>query len=155
MISATGFTAKNAREWVYEYYKPWVNIAISLRGKPNLEVTVTTDRTAYTSSRDLIITANVEVKNSGDATARNVDVNLNAANPQVRGDDVNQLHQYYNVFEKGQSQKFNATLVVPALVDQQSYSLKADATGKDVKDIWSNCTGTLSITVSPPKDFLQ
>jgi uncharacterized repeat protein (TIGR01451 family) len=153
MISATDFTAKNAKEWVYEYYNPWVAIGISLRGKPKLEVTVTTDKTAYTSSRDLIITANVEVKNRGDAKARNVDVNLNADDLQVRGGDARQLHQYYNTLEKGDSQNFDAILLVPSLIDQQSYSLKADTKGADVKDIWSNATGTVSITVSPPQDF--
>jgi uncharacterized repeat protein (TIGR01451 family) len=153
MISTTGFTARNAREWVYEYYNPWVTIAVSLRGKPKFDVTVTTDKTTYTSSRDLIITANVAVKNSGDAIARNVDVNLNAAGLQVRGDDTKQLHQYYSTFEKGVSQNFNVILVVPSLIDLQSYSLKADAKGTDVKDIWSNGTGTVSITVSPPQNF--
>jgi uncharacterized repeat protein (TIGR01451 family) len=154
MISATGFTAKNAREWVYEYYNPWVTIGISLRGKPKFDVTVTTDKTAYTSSRDLIITANVAVKNSGDARARNVDVNLNAGDLKVRGDDTKQLHQYYNTLEKGVSQNFNVILVVPSLIDQRSYSLKADAKGTDVKDIWGNGTGTVSITVSPPQNFI-
>ncbi len=154
MISTAGFTANNAKEWVYEYYNPWVTVAISLRGKPKLEVTVTTDKTTYISSRDLIITANVAVKNSGDARARNIDVNLNTGGLQVRGDDTSQLHQYYNTLEKGESQKFNVILVVPSLIDQRSYSLKADAKGTDVKDIWSNATGTVSITVSPPQNFI-
>lgn len=149
----TGFPASNATEWVYEYYNPWVTIAISVRGKPQLDVTVTTDKTAYTSSRDLIITANVAVTNNGDARARNVDVNLNTGGLQVQGGDTRQLHQYYNVLKKGESTKFNVTLVVPALINQQSYSLKADAKGTDVKDIWSNATGTVSITVSPPQNF--
>ncbi len=152
-ISATDFPASYAREWVYEYYNPWVTIAISLRGKPKLEVTVTTDKTTYTSSRDLIITANVAVKNSGDARARNVDVNLDTGDLQVRGEDKKQLHQYYNRLEKGESQNFNVILVVPALIDQRPYSLKADAKGTDVKDIWNNATRTISITVSPLQNF--
>ncbi len=154
MISTPGFTAKNAKEWVYEYYNPWVKTSISVRGTPKLEVTVTTDKTAYTSSRDLIITANVTVRNSGDARAKNVDVNLNIDNLQIRGGDTRQLHQYYNVLEQGQSEKFNVILVVPSLINQQSYSLKADAKGTDVKDIWSNATGTVPITISPPQDFI-
>ncbi|MCX9025685.1 MAG: hypothetical protein OIN85_06260 [Candidatus Methanoperedens sp.] len=147
------FPASNAIDWVYEYYNPWVKIAISVRGKPKLEVTVTTDKTTYTSSRDLIITANVAVKNSGDAIARNVDVNLNTGGLQVRGDDTKQLHQYYSTLVKGKSSKFSVTLVVPSLIDQQSYFLKVDAKGTDVKDIRSNATGTVSITVSPPQNF--
>ncbi len=153
MISATGFTAKNAKEWVYEYYNPWVTVGLSLRGKPDIEVNVTTDKTAYTTGRDLVITASVKVKNNGDATARNVDVNLNAGGLQVRGDDTKQLHQFYDVLEKGNSQEFNVIFVVPELINQQSYSLQADAKGMDVKDIWSNSTDTASITISPPQDF--
>ncbi len=153
MISATGFTAKNAREWVYEYYNPSVTVGISLRGKPKFDVTVTTDKTKYTSSRDPII-AKVVVKNSGDATARNVDVNLNAGDLQVQGGDITKLHQHYNIFEKGVSQNFYVTLVVPPeLFDQPSHSLRADAKGIDVKGVWSNGNGTVSIPVSP--DFFS
>ena len=77
-ISATEFLSGNSKEWVYEYYKPWAKVAISLRGKPKLDVSVTTEKASYTSSSDQIITAKVVIKNNGDAIARNIDVILNA-----------------------------------------------------------------------------
>ncbi len=49
-ISATGFLPGNSKEWVMEYYKPWAKVAVSLRGKPKLNVTVTTEKASYTSS---------------------------------------------------------------------------------------------------------
>ena len=77
-ISATEFLPGNSKEWVQEYYKPWAKVAISLRGKPKLDVTVTTEKASYTSSSDQVITARVDIKNNGDAIAKNVDVILNA-----------------------------------------------------------------------------
>ncbi|MCZ7372814.1 MAG: hypothetical protein O8C60_04025 [Candidatus Methanoperedens sp.] len=53
-ISATGFLARTAKEWVLEFYKPWATISIQLRAKPKMEVTVTTvEKTTYTSNSDL------------------------------------------------------------------------------------------------------
>ncbi|MDL5502973.1 MAG: hypothetical protein QSU88_07140, partial [Candidatus Methanoperedens sp.] len=49
-ISGTGFLLGNSKEWVMEYYKPWAKVAISLRGKPEFDVTVTTEKKSYTSS---------------------------------------------------------------------------------------------------------
>ena len=65
MISGTGFLPGNSKEWVQEYYNPWAKVDIALRGKPELDVTISTDKTTYTSSSDQIITAKVEVKNNG------------------------------------------------------------------------------------------
>jgi hypothetical protein len=66
-ISTTGFIARNAKEWVLEYYNPWASVSIQKRALPKLEVTVTTDKTTYNSNSAEIIRAKVEVKNTGNA----------------------------------------------------------------------------------------
>lgn len=153
-VSATGFTAKNAKEWVYEYYNPSATIAVALRAKPALDVTVTTDKSTYTSYDDSTITATVKVTNSGGARIKNVDVNLNIGELKLRGGDTSQLHRYYYIMEKGTSQSFEVILVVPGLIDQKSYSLSADAKGNDVKDIaYKAAASSVSVPVSPKQNF--
>ena len=153
-VSTTGFTLKNAKEWVYEYYNPSASVSIQLRAKPKIEVTVKTDETTYTSYEDQIITATVTVKNTGKAFAKNVDVNLNVGELKLRGGDTSQLHQYYYKMEKDASNEFSVILVVPQLIDQKSYTLSADASFNDLKDIdYTSITGTVSATVSPRQNF--
>ncbi|CAG0976412.1 MAG: hypothetical protein OIN86_07790 [Candidatus Methanoperedens sp.] len=153
MISATGFTAKNSRDWVYEYYNPWASISISLRGKPKLELTLTTDKTAYTSNSDQIITATITIKNSGDAFAENIDVNLVIGDLKLRGGDIRELHHYYTRMNKGESQSFATLLLVPGLIDQKSYNLSMNAKGNDLKGLDYNTATSLSITVSPAQNY--
>ncbi len=153
-VSATGFPAKNAREWVFEYYNPSATIAIATRATPKLDVTVTTDKSAYTSYTDNIITATVTVTNSGDARAKSIDVNLNTGELSLRGGDTSQLHRYYHSMEKGASQSWEVILVVPELIDQKSYTLSAEAKGFDVKDLeYKAAKSSASLTVSPKQNY--
>lgn len=155
-IAATGFPAKNARGWVYEYYSaepPWATISIQIRAKPKLEVAVTTDKSAYTSYSDQTITAKVKVTNS-EARAKNIDVYLNIGELKLRGGDTNQLRQYYYKMEKGTSQSWEVILVVPELIDQKSYTLSAEAKGFDVKDLEYKAAKTsTTLTVSPKQNY--
>ncbi len=153
-ISATGFPARNSREWVLEYYKPWATIGIQLRARPKLEVTVTTvEKTTYISNSDIIITARVTVKNSGDGYAKNIEANFNTGELKLRGGDAGQLRQFYNEMDAGTSQSYDVILLVPDLIDEKSYSLSADAKSQDVKDLAYNTTGTVSVTVSPKQNY--
>jgi uncharacterized repeat protein (TIGR01451 family) len=156
-VTATGFPASNARGWVYEYYTiepPWATISIQKRGLPKLDVTVTTDKSAYTSYDDSIITATATVTNSGGARAKNVDLYLNIGELQLRGGVTGQLHQYYSTLEAGASQSFSVILVVPQLLDQKSYTMSANAKGLDAKDLEYNATTSpMSITVSPKQNY--
>lgn len=148
-ISATGFTPRNAKEWVFEFYKPWAKISLAMRGKPKLEVTVTTDKTTYTSYNDRIITAKIEIKNSGQAFAKNVDVNFDVGELKLQGGYISQLSPYYYKIEKGTTQSFEVMLIVPELLDQKSYNLSADAKDYDAKEVEYKSSGSTSITVSP------
>lgn len=153
-VSASEFTSRNATEWVFEFYNPWATISIQPRGQPELEVTVTTDKTEYTSYSAQVITAKVEIKNSGEAKAKNVDVNLNIGELKLRGGGIAQLHQYYYQVEKGMSQNFEVILDVPELIDQKSYTMSADSKGYDVKGIEYNATTSASVAVSPKQNFI-
>ncbi len=148
-VTATDFPPSDAQLWVYEYYSPWATISIQKRGVPKLDVTVTTDKGSYTSYDDTTITATVTVTNNGDARAENVDLDLDTGGLQLRGGSSSQLHPHYYSIERGTSQSFSVILEVPQLLDEQSYTLSANATGVDVKDLEYDGTNTYYITVSP------
>lgn len=153
-ISTTGLPAKNAKEWIFEYYNPSATISIQLRAKPKIEVTVTTDKSEYISYNERAITATVKVSNTGEARAKNIDVYLNIGELALRGGDTSQLHQYYNKMEKGESNSFSVILVVPELIDPKSYALSAEAKGFDVKDLeYKTAKSSVSVTVSPKLNF--
>jgi len=152
-VSTTGFIAKNAKGWVLEFYDPWVTIAIQKRALPKLEVTVTTDKSTYTSNSAEIITATVNVKNTGDAFLKNIDATLNIGELKFRSGDASQLHRSYPRLNKGASESFEIILVVPDLIDQRSYNLSASATGYDVKELGYNASTLMSLTVSPKQNY--
>lgn len=148
-IYATGFMAGNAKEWIYQFYNPWAKVAIELRAKPALTVTVTADKTAYTSSNDRVIIAKVTIKNTGTAVIKNVDVNLNIGELKLEDGRTELLHNNYLSMAKGDSQTYSVVISVPKLVSQKSYTLNAVAKGYDVKDIEYKSSGNLSLAVSP------
>jgi hypothetical protein len=152
-ISTTGFIARNAKEWVLEFYDPWVTVAIQKRALPKLEVTVTTDKSTYNSNNAEIITATVNVKNTGDAFLKNIDATLNIGELKLRGGDASQLHNSYLRLDKGESKSFEVILVVPDLIDQKTYSLSASTKGYDVKELGYNASGSVSLTVSPKQNY--
>ncbi len=152
-VSGTGFMAKNAKEWILQFYSPSASISIQTRAKPAIEVTVTTDKSTYTSYTDDIIKATVTVRNSGQAFLKNVDVNLNIGDLKLRGGSISQLHQYYPKMEKGTSQSFDVILIVPQLIDQKSYTLSTEAKGYEVKDFEYKASSSASLTVSPKQNY--
>lgn len=153
MVSSSGFPSGNSQEWVQEYYKPWAKVAVSLRGKPKLDVTVSTEKTTYTSGSDQIITAKVELVNNGDAVARNVDVVFNVDELKLRGGSTNQLHPVFMEIKKGETKSFEVVLMVPELLDDKSYSLTADVKSFDVKNLVYKSSGSKSITVAMKQNY--
>ena len=136
-----------------EYYNPWAKVAVSLRGKPELDVTVTTEKASYTSSSDQMITAKVNIKNNGDAIAKNVDVLLNPDKLVLRGGGTGQLHQLYLELKKDESKSYEVVFLVPDVVDQKTYNLSADTKSFDVKNLEYKSNGSVSITVSPKQNY--
>jgi uncharacterized repeat protein (TIGR01451 family) len=154
-VSTPRFIGRNDRGWVLEYYDPWATVAIQKRALPKLEITVTTDKPTYTSNDAEIITATVEVKNSGDAFIKKVDVDLNIGELKLRGGELSQLHMYYDRMDKGISQSFDVVLLVPDLIDQKLCNLTARTKGYDIKDLAYNASGSASPTVSPKQNYFS
>jgi uncharacterized repeat protein (TIGR01451 family) len=152
-ITLNNILSGTSRDWVMEYYNPWATVSISLRGKPKLEVTVTTDKANYVSSTDEILTATVKVTNTGDAVARDVEIDLDPGVLQLRGGSTSQFHQNYLELKKGEAQSFQVILIVPKVAADTSYLLSAKTKCYDVKDLEYQASGSLAIPVSP-KPFI-
>ncbi|MCZ7400889.1 MAG: BatD family protein [Candidatus Methanoperedens sp.] len=148
-VTLTNILDGNSRDWVDVYYNPWATVSISLRGKPKLEVKVTTDKTDYVSNTDDIMTATVQVTNTGDAVARNVDVGLNPGVLQLRGGSTSQFHHNYLELKKGETQSFPLIFLVPKVATDTSYTLNLNAKGYDVKNLEYQASGSLEVQVSP------
>lgn len=147
-ISTTGFPPRNDKIWIYQYYDPWVDVSVQLRGRPNLEVTVETDKSEY-NSEDRDITVKVIVTNKGNAFAKNIDVDLDIGELKLRSGNIGQLHQYYSRMDKSGSENFEITFYVPDVVDIKTYKINATVKGYDIEDDKYNATGSTSITVLP------
>jgi uncharacterized repeat protein (TIGR01451 family) len=153
-VSLTDILPGNSRDWVMEYYNPWAKVSISLRGKPNLEVKVTTDKIDYISNTDEILKATVELENTGDAVARDVDVDLDPGILNLRGGSPSQFHTNYQELKKAEIQTFEVIFLVPKVVDDISIPLHVRTKGYDVKNLEYKANGSLAVTISP-KDFLK
>jgi len=154
-VSTPAFILRNDRGWVLEYYDPWATVAIQKRALPKLEVTVTTDKPTYSSNNAEIIIAKVELKNTGAAFIKRVDLDLNIGELKLRGGELSQLHRYYDKILKDEIKSFEVILVVPDLIDEKMYYLNASAKGYDVKDLTYNASGFASPTVSPKQNYFS
>jgi len=149
-ISATDFLHGNAKEWVMEYYKPWAKISIQKRGIPGFDVTFK----FAPEKKDSIFfngdtfTANVTMKNNGEAIAKNVDVNLDIG-PLRLLSDKSKLHQAYYDIRKGDSKSFDIMFTVPEMLSEQEFNLTLGEKFYDVKDIEYKNTNYSKITTSP------
>jgi uncharacterized repeat protein (TIGR01451 family) len=153
-ISVNGFPQRNSKEWVYEYYKPWVSLSIQTRAQPELEVDVITDKASYNSYNDTQIDAKVVIINKGGAFVKNVDVNLSTGELKPSSGDIRELHKNFIRIDKNSIQSFVVTLAVPQqLNDEGSYNLDADASGYDVVDNAYTASGSVSITVMPEQSY--
>ncbi len=150
-VSVTNFPKRNSREWVYEFYNPWATVSIQTRAKPELDVRIMTDKITYTTIDDRFIEARVLITNSGEASARNVDVKFSADELKLNS---GQPHQYISRIDKNSVESFLVILAIPVLTEENTYNLSVDARGQDVKGLEYKAGGSSSITVvtvSPKK----
>ena len=150
-IRATGFPSPTAKEWVYEYYNPWVTISMQKRGIPELTVTVTTDKDSYNSRLYSHFKARIKVENTGDAYAKDIKLNIETGGLTLeRGRLTHTLQR----LEKGDSYEEEITLSVPVSLEEKEFEIRATARGYDLKEIEYMGNGSKTITITPPPPVL-
>ncbi len=130
-VTAEQLPSQDASEWLYESYNPWATLSLDPRGTPLIEVSLGTDSDEYSSSSAGEIEATVTLENTGSADAINVDLNLNTGLEVKKGN----LKYHYDKLKKGESVTNTITFSIPVLMERKYYTLSANVSGYDVKDI--------------------
>lgn len=146
-IKATDFPSKTAKEWVYEYYDPWVTVSMQKRGTPEFTITIETEKTEYTTGIYHQFQATIKLKNTGYADARDVMLTINTDGlPLLMGD----LSAHYTTLAKDEEVQKTIILKIPISPEEKTHNITATAKGYDIKDLEYTNTGYKLITLTPP-----
>lgn len=145
-VTANDMPSKDSPEWLYESYAPWATIELDPRGKPDLAVSVETDKNEYTSSSATEIVTVVTLTNTGTADAFNVDMHIKTDLPMKRGS----LNFHYDRVKIGSASE-TITFSSPNIAETKSYEIVANVTGYDVKELpfTTESQNTVSIFTEP------
>lgn len=146
-ITARGLPARNAPEWLLESYNPWAEIELSPRGKPDLDVTIDTDKNEYSSADDTEIISYITLTNRGSADAFSVDLIVEVPLQAKTG----LLKYYYPKIKNGESITETITFTLPISAKDAVYSIAANVSAKDVKDLQYSIkpSKNISVTLDP------
>ncbi len=146
-VMVTGLPSGNSTEWLYESYNPWTVVELDPRGKPELDVSINTDKGEYSSSDDTEINAYVTLSNSGAGDAVNVDLNIDAPFSVKNGS----LKYHYERIKKGDSVTEDITFIMPVTTEDKTYSISANVSAYDVKNLPypANSSKQISVVIDP------
>jgi uncharacterized repeat protein (TIGR01451 family) len=144
-VTAKELPSKNAKEWLFESYGPWAVIELNPRGIPVLEVSIETEDNAYISLSDTEIVATVTLKNKGSADAVGVDMSVDTELPIKRG----KLKYHYDRVIKGEVIHETIAFSSPILTEKNSYSILANISGYDVKNVPYTAKFLKAISIEP------
>jgi uncharacterized repeat protein (TIGR01451 family) len=146
-VMVTGLPSGNSTEWLYESYNPWTVVELDPRGKPELDLSIDTDKGEYSSAEDTEIIAYVTISNSGMADAVNVDLNIDAPFSVKNGS----LKYHYERIKKGESVTEDITFILPVTTEDSTYNILANVSAYDVKNLAypANSSKQISMVVNP------
>ncbi|MCX9026017.1 MAG: hypothetical protein OIN85_07995 [Candidatus Methanoperedens sp.] len=129
-VTVKEMPSKDSPVWLFESYEPWATIELDPRGKPELTVSVETDKNEYVSSSATEIVTVVTLKNTGKADAFNVDMNIKTDLPFKKGS----LNFHYDRVKIGSASE-TITFSSPNIAETKSYEIVANVTGDDAKEL--------------------
>ena len=129
-VTVKDMPSKDSPLWLFESYRPWAIIELDPRGKPNLEVSVETDKSEYTSSLATEIVTVVTLKNTGTADAFNVNLKIKTDLPIKRGSQ----NFHYDKVKIGSASE-TITFSSPNIADTKSFEIVANVTGYDAREL--------------------
>jgi hypothetical protein len=149
-ITARDMPSMNSSVWLFESYEPWATIELNPRGKPDLAISVETDKDEYASSSATDIVTVVTIRNTGTADAFNVDMNIKTDLPVKRGS----LKFHYDRVKIGSAAE-TMTFSSPIISENKSYDIVANVTGYDVKELPYTAESQKTVSVLPPQASLS
>ncbi len=146
-VMVTGLPLQNSTEWLFESYNPWAVVELDPRGKPELDISIDTDKGEYSLADDTEIIAYVTISNTGMADAVNVDLNIDAPFSVKNGS----LKYHYERIKKGESVTEGITFILPVTTEDKTYSILANVSAYDVKNLPypANSSKQISMAANP------
>jgi len=138
--------------WQDDTYEPWAKIEIALRGLPDLDIDVETekgndkDTFKLTNSK---IPVTINIKNEGDAPLEDVDIYIDTDGLEFYSFGTStKTHYTEDIIEDGASiTKISFELEIPSHMKDTEYNISVNVTGIDQKDEMHNFTDGKEITV--------
>ncbi len=115
--------------WSSEKGEKWARLKIYLSSRPELRISISTDKNEYSPGNAIVST--ITVRNNGNETIRNVEVNIYPGFLELRNGN---LKTDLGDMTKGQSRTLNLEFKVP-LTDAGYTSITLNASGKDLKNV--------------------
>lgn len=115
--------------WSSEKGEKWARLKIYLSSRPELRISISTDKNEYRPGNAIVST--ITVRNNGNETIRNVEVNIDPGFLELRNGN---LKTDLGDMTKGQSRTLNLEFKVP-ITDAGYTSITLNASGKDLKNV--------------------
>jgi uncharacterized repeat protein (TIGR01451 family) len=125
--------AKNGKEFKTKTKNPFAELNISIRGEPSLDLEIETNKDAYDSKSagDSEMHVSINIKNEGDAEAKDVVLTVDTAGMQLVNGKTK--YTYSRVLKDETLKPINLTLKTPAPERDTDFNISAKTTCSDIK----------------------
>lgn len=138
--------------WQDDTYEPWAKIKIELRGLPDLDVVLETEKDddkdifKLTNSK---IPVTINIKNDGDASLEDVDIYIDTNGIEFyQSSPDKKLHYTHGNINPGASiDEIYFELSIPSHMKDTNYDITVNVTGIDQKDEMHNFSDVKEITI--------
>jgi uncharacterized repeat protein (TIGR01451 family) len=138
--------------WQNDTYEPWAKIRIELRGLPDLDIVVETEKDDDKDTFQLTnskIPVTINIKNEGDAPLEDVDIYIDTDGLEFYSFGTStKTHYTEDIIKDGASiTQISFDLKIPSHMKDTEYNISVNVTGIDQKDEGHNFSGFKEITV--------
>ncbi len=134
--------------WQDDTYNPWATVRMELRGIPELEVTITTNKDTYKLT-DSKISVTIKVNNCGDAPLEDVELDIDTDGLKFHHSCTNKTTHYtYDIINNGETITQNIEFEIPSHMKDTVHNITASIKGIDQKEEEHSFSGSGEITIS-------
>jgi uncharacterized repeat protein (TIGR01451 family) len=138
--------------WQDDTYEPWAKIEIELRGLPELDINVETEKGDDKDTFQLTnskIPVTINIKNKGDAPLEDVDIYIDTGGLEFYSFGTStKTHYTEEIIEDGASiTQISFDLEIPSHMKDTEYTISVNVTGIDQKDERHNFSDFKEITI--------
>ncbi|AKB29484.1 hypothetical protein MSSIT_2765 [Methanosarcina siciliae T4/M] len=145
---------KNGKEFKTGNWNPYAELDILIRGKPNFDIDVDTEKDTYDSKStgDGRIDVSITVKNDGDAKAENVALTVDTAGLEVLSGKTK--YTYTKILKDETVEPITLTLKTPTPWEDTDFKIIAKTTCEDIKDNKYEHSGSKTIKIEKKWDLI-